>query len=432
MTQDPVRIRIQNDQSVEDVELEVSGFTCITGKTNAGKSAMMRAISGAILNQPVVGMVRKGAKFCTVEVSSSGWGFRWEKGEKGINRYTINGKVYDKVGQVQLPEVNSMGFGSIKVGDKEVQPWWSSQFSPLFLLDKSGPQVTDFISEVSRLTVLQDAIVLAARGKRGATDEAKAKSDEAAKLREKAARVAPAEQLEGLHRDLEAQAESIREYEAKLALSESLELRMSTAASKIRALSGAAAVAVPEDGLEGRVAELATMHRLWCLLEACAKRVIALKEAPKVPVPEAPDAEAARYAEASRFSGIDVLRRSVAAMEGVRAVAVPDSGPISAEAGRIAAGAAALEKIARLSESVRTLSAQVSVPDDPGLERHREGVRALERAAALQQEVSNLSRKALNLDLEFGELCRSIAAIPSCPTCARPMAAEHSHRAKSA
>jgi len=45
----PVKIRIKNFQSIEDLEIEVRGFTAITGKTNIGKSAIMRAISSAML-----------------------------------------------------------------------------------------------------------------------------------------------------------------------------------------------------------------------------------------------------------------------------------------------------------------------------------------------------------------------------------------------
>ena len=273
---DPVRVRIRNFQSVEDVELEVRGFTCITGRTNIGKSAVMRAISSAILNDPVVGKVRKGSQFCTVEVSGSGWGFKWEKGERGVNRYTIGDKVYDKTGQRQLDEVVSMGFGSIKVGDQEMQPWWSSQFFPIFLLDKSGPQVTDFISEVSRLTVLQDAVVLSARGKRQALDEAKAKAEESAKLRDRLSRVSGLDPLIKLHEEMEAQAESIKDYEARLSAVEVLDSKMREAASKIRSLSGVVEAAVPDDRIGGLAASAAAMHGFWVTLESCAKRIILL------------------------------------------------------------------------------------------------------------------------------------------------------------
>jgi len=122
-TLNPVQVRIQNFQSIDHVEFEVRGFTCITGKTNIGKSAIMRAISRSLLNDPVTGMVRKGAKYASVEMKSEGWGYLWEKGEKDVNRYEIDGKRYDKTGQNQLPEIEAMGFRSIRIGDDDLEPW---------------------------------------------------------------------------------------------------------------------------------------------------------------------------------------------------------------------------------------------------------------------------------------------------------------------
>ena len=83
----PVQIRIRDFQSIDSIDLEVSGFTCVTGPTNIGKSAIVRAVSSAILNKSVVGSVRKGKKFCTVEVD----GLKWEKGER-VGRYWVPGE----------------------------------------------------------------------------------------------------------------------------------------------------------------------------------------------------------------------------------------------------------------------------------------------------------------------------------------------------
>ena len=121
----PVNVVINNFQSIDHLDMEICGFTAISGSTNAGKSAIVRAISSAILNNPVGGMVRKGASFCSVELSSEDWGFKWEKNDKGVNRAWIRGKdtPLDKLGQIQVPEITQMGFSSIEVGDDEIQPW---------------------------------------------------------------------------------------------------------------------------------------------------------------------------------------------------------------------------------------------------------------------------------------------------------------------
>ena len=165
----PIEVRIQNFQSIKDVSFRIHGFTTITGKTNIGKSAIVRAIAKSILNAPVTNMVRHGEKFCEVELHSEGWGFRWQKAEKGVNRYYIDGKEnpLDSVGRGQVQEIADFGFGSIKIGEsKYLYPWYASQFDPIFLLNQSGPAITDFISEVSRLDILQNGIVICNKKKK--------------------------------------------------------------------------------------------------------------------------------------------------------------------------------------------------------------------------------------------------------------------------
>jgi len=424
----PIKIRIRNFQSIEDVELVVDGFVCIAGKTNIGKSAIMRAISSSILNDPVVGKVRKGSQFCTVEVSGSGWGFKWEKGERGVNRYTIGDKVYDKIGQRQLDEIVSMGFGSIKVGDQEMQPWWSSQFFPLFLLDKSGPQVTDFISEVSRLTVLQDAIVISARGKRQALDEAKAKAEESLKLRDRLSRVSGLDPLVKLHGDMEAQAESIVEYESRLAAAELLDSKMKAAASKIRSFSGVAAVDVPDDKVGGLAASLAAMHGFWTTLEFCAKRIILMRDVSKAAVPGAPDDEYARHESVMKFAHIDELKRSVAVLDGASKAAVPADG-LRGDVEKIVKAEGLAGRIAGLRAAVTAISATPAVPDEPDMSGEMAAVGYLLSVETLRAEAKALEAGAKKLGKELLELDDEIASIPACPTCDRPVGPEHAHPA---
>lgn len=428
---DPVRIRVKNFQSVEDVDFEVRGFTCITGKTNIGKSAVMRAVSSAILNDPVVGKVRKGSQFSTVEISSSGWGFKWEKGERGVNRYTIGDKVYDKIGQRQLDEIVAMGFGSVKVGDHEIQPWWASQFFPLFLLDKSGPQVTDFISEVSRLTVLQDAIVIAARGKRQASDEAKVKAEESSRLKDRVSKVAGLDPLIKLRSELDDQADSIRSYEERLSAGESLHRRMEESASKIRSLSGVTSVRVPKEDLGPAVEALSSMYGHWRSLESCAHRVISLRDVSKIPPLNPPDDEHDRLMSLSRFAKIGALRKSVDAMKGVSGVSVPDPSGAKDALDRLTALSPHQALIGRLRISVAALSAVVSVPDDPdGVLEAKDAIVRMEEASRLSAEIKSLESKIRSLEKDLKAVDKDLSSIPSCPTCSRPVSPGspgHSH-----
>jgi len=248
----PIYARIQNFQSISDLEIEINGFTCITGITNIGKSAIIRAISGAFLNNPVVGAVRKGEKFCSVSLKSEDWEFIWEKGEpkSGINRYKIKKpekKELEKVGQGQLESISSMGFTSAQVGSKVIHPWFASQFEPIFLLNLSGPAVTDFISDISRLGVLQDCILLNVRGKKRVLDTVRVKSDEVELLKEKEQKLSQLDPLIVLDEELQAQYESIQEYEDRIQTGEALDRDLKQVARDIKGLQPIRDVWLPED-----------------------------------------------------------------------------------------------------------------------------------------------------------------------------------------
>ena len=47
-----LKVTVEDFQSIDKAELEVSGFTCLTGKSNIGKSALLRALNAAMKNLP--------------------------------------------------------------------------------------------------------------------------------------------------------------------------------------------------------------------------------------------------------------------------------------------------------------------------------------------------------------------------------------------
>ncbi len=391
----PVKVRIRDFQSIENLEFEIRGFTCITGKSNIGKSAIVRAISGAILNHPVGNMVRKGAQFCSVEIGSEGWGFKWEKNDHGVNRIWLpgNDRPLDKLGQVQVEQVAKMGFGNIEIGDDRIQPWLAPQFQvkgsgPLFLLDQSGPRVTDFISEVSRLTVLQDAIVLAARGKRGENDQAKLKGDEAKKIRLQLARVSNLDQLEVLQKELEEQSASIQEYEAKVKLGESIINRIKEAQRKLTVLEKLDDIKQPKDQCKAAFEKLTRVRGHQVKLEACAKKIIAVREVSKITVPEPPTQEIARF--------------------------------------RLVAGAAA--KISQCKSALHRVNKNIPTAFEvPDFETFKKVVEIAAKIKRLKLELQQSEIELQTLETEAEQISSELAQIVICPTCKRPMPVEHEH-----
>jgi len=388
----PVYARIQNFQSIADLEIEISGFTCITGITNIGKSAIIRAISGAFLNSPVVGAVRNGEKFCTVSIESEDWGFKWEKGEpkSGINRYELKRpttKELEKIGQGQLDEIASMGFNSVQVGSKVIHPWLASQFEPIFLLNMSGPAVTDFISDISRLGILQDAILLNVRGKKRVLEKAKLKTDEVELLKEKEQKLIELDALLTLNDELNAQYESIQEYEERIRVGETLDRDLKEAAEGIRALQDIRKAQLPDDDIGDDLEQFQEMHSYWIGLEVVAKNILTLRDITSIDIPEPSD-----------------------------------------EVPQIVQAAILADKIDRVKQAVSKLSEEIPLPEPgeyPSELLEAEGV--LARMEVIRGEEDTLRGQLDAIEKELGEVKEELAKIPTCSTCKRPWSENHSH-----
>jgi hypothetical protein len=388
----PVYARIQNFQSIADLEIEINGFTCITGITNIGKSAIIRAISGAFLNSPVVGAVRSGEKFCTVSMESEDWGFKWEKGEpkSGVNRYELKKpttKELEKIGQGQLDEIASMGFNSVQVGSKVIHPWLASQFEPIFLLNMSGPAVTDFISDISRLGILQDAILLNVRGKKRILDKAKLKTDEVELLKEKEQKLVELDALLTLNDELNAQYESIQEYEERIRTGEELDCNLGEAAKDIRTLQDIRTAKIPDDDIGDDLEQFREMYLHWIDLEIAAKNILTLRDITSIVMPEPSD-----------------------------------------EVPQIVQAAILADRIDRVEQIISRLSEEISLPkpgECPSELLEVEGV--LARIEAIEDEENALRGQLDAVEKEMNEVEEELAKIPTCSTCKRPWSEDHSH-----
>ena len=66
-----VKVQVKNFQSLKDVELEIEGFTALSGPNNSGKSALMRAIRGVFQNTGGTSFITHGEKEMEVSLSLS-------------------------------------------------------------------------------------------------------------------------------------------------------------------------------------------------------------------------------------------------------------------------------------------------------------------------------------------------------------------------
>lgn len=437
MKLNPIRVHIKNYQSIGDIEFEVAGFTCITGKTNIGKSAILRAISGALLNKPVTNSVRAGNKSCLVKMSSDAdgrpWGFTWEKAERGLNRYTIDGKAekLENVGQRQPEPISTFGFGSVRIGDKDLYPWYADQWSPLFLLNEGGPTVTQFISEISGLNVLQEAMSLALKGKRKALEELKVSQAEAVQVEEKLAKIDNLPNLEEMLKELEHQQGSILKYEARIGRGKELHADISKLTKQTEALGLVGRVHVPKDDMADQLVSLEAMRSRLEKLEAAAKAVIALR-GKTAAIPELPQKEWGAWDKIRKFDGMDRLRSSVRALEPIGSAEIPDL-PDPKLVSRLAGARQHHRQIGKLRQSINKLEVELRLPEDLGAAPELAAMARAKAAATeiehLKAEIAKLDEDKLKTESEVRNVLKELGEIPACPTCSRPILSGHSHEA---
>lgn len=426
---EPIEVTIENFQSIKKLTFKIEGFTCITGRTNIGKSAIMRALGGALLNNSVVGSVRKGSKYCSVEFKSNSWGLKWEKGERSVNRYWIPGKEepIDKLGQGQHQVAIDLGFPSIKIGSDVTQPWFASQFDPVFLLNKSGPAVTDFISEVSRLKVIQDSIVLSVRKKKRAESRAKIHEEELLKLREVSSKLSKADSLEKLEKDLTNQANSIGEYEIKLVEISDFDQKLSEAAGVITTLKPIQELDPINEPEVSDFSEIKFISSRLSDMELCAKDIIKLRSAKdiKVPTDDIQD-ELKKLLDLERLQAINQLQDEVNRLEKSKKVKTPEVGELDFSS---------IEKIESISSRKEILENEISileksvpVPETPEKSDDLNWIKS--QAGKIEEIEILLLKKENELQKDREELEKvkqEISQIPTCPTCERVWSDQHTH-----
>lgn len=423
----PVEVTIDNFQSISHLEFKVDGFTCITGPTNIGKSAIMRAMSGAMLNKPVVGLVRNGERSCSVRFKSFDWGFLWEKSEKGLNRYTLDGKPdkLENVGQRQPDQISEIGFGCVRIGDRDLYPWYASQWMPLFLLNESGPAVTEFISKILNLDILQDAIGLGLKAKKKTSDEAKIRSGDLEKLRQKESAITALDGTIGMVDELKAQSESIKEYEKRIVRGTQLKNQLEALEKAVDKIGSVSKIQVPPDGFGNEIETYKSIYGHWISLELAAKKVLVLRPAKTVGIPSPPETDFQKLSKVRKYSGLHDLQNSVKKLEPVRKLCTPGMADAS-DIEKVKIARAYVKRIAAARAAVDVLSQEIDIPTvDVDAGALVKAKKTLDQIEVLRSEVSERELSLKTLSSELKSVMKELQAMPSCPTCGRPMPHQH-------
>ena len=241
-----MKVKIENYQSLKDVEFEVKGLTVITGQNNTGKSACARALCGVFSNARGHSHVRIGEKHSTVKVEFEDSGsVEWRKG-KGVNSYTINGNLIDKVGSSVPDEVKKLGVVSVDVSGKEVWPQVSKQFEQVFLLDLPPNVLSSALSDVDKIQALEKASGLARSDIKALKSKAKFKREDLQEEKEKLEGFEGIEEATNLVREVEELEAQIAQNETEILSLEKVEKYRQQWINDINSLEDASNVYLPQ------------------------------------------------------------------------------------------------------------------------------------------------------------------------------------------
>lgn len=219
-----MRVRIRDFQSLHEVDLDAKGFTVITGPTNVGKTAIIRAVYGAIFGKPGDHYIRNGEHTTKVKLEDSDLELFWQKTNKPAkDRMTClkaNGVLHTKLGRDHAQLTAPLGFMELETSTKVLRPQIALQHDPHFLvMGISDTEIAELMKKVARADVTTKASDLVRRDRRDTSaklntrrtdrDEAETKLNELNQLpnlvlmRDKARREAVAlEAKERSHADL--------------------------------------------------------------------------------------------------------------------------------------------------------------------------------------------------------------------------------------
>lgn len=146
-------IKIKNFQSLSGADICLKdGLTVITGATNNGKSAIIRALESAVFNTGSDDYIKAGAGSLSVGISNGEHCAEYNRKIKGKTDKTTyvfdNGDTQQKVGRGQLPEMVSLfNIREVRLQNNQRAKlnFWR-QGEPPFLMDKTAGQLYEFLS----------------------------------------------------------------------------------------------------------------------------------------------------------------------------------------------------------------------------------------------------------------------------------------------
>jgi len=153
------RIKIEDFQSYQNIEIFPGQTTIIVGRNNSGKTAILRALRLVFFNHPDGSdFVRYGAKNATVEIEYDNHIIKRIKGKQNI--YELDGSVYSNFGKDVPQEIATiLGFSIIQVDRNSYELNYGSAHEAPFFVSETSATAGKIFSKLGE-QVLGDLVLL--------------------------------------------------------------------------------------------------------------------------------------------------------------------------------------------------------------------------------------------------------------------------------
>lgn len=455
-----IDIEIHNFQAIDHTQLSIDGFTALVGRSNIGKSSIVRALKAALSGSSSSDDVRhdiatcsrfhrktkKCQCFASVKMTfGDGPSLLWEKGD-AVNRYTVvkDGKeeVYDRVGkEVDLPDFVGEQFSPVKMGSKHNLLQVSDQFEPLFLLNLSGTVVADTLSDLGHLDAVNKALALASKDRRTALSTRKIRRSDLEESQAQLARYADLDHRAGRARKVREDHQALEKAAARVELAGRLLAETTGAAEEIIRLSGHLRQELPAMAtLATAAARRSTVTTFDLGWSSRAVTVRGLTKALQPPLPEVAElrAVATRWATAGRLARELAVRTEVAGrLDGISAVRLPALESMSEKFDawqRVEGWLDRLQALRVLFDKTQRVRATPDVVFESSqattsITRMRQLDGFLDRLGRLQLQEATVAEQLGEAEREEADVLGEFSALGLCPTCSQPITPAHSGKA---
>jgi predicted ATPase len=145
------KIQLSNFMAHANTQIELAdGLNVIVGPNNIGKSTIATAIKIVSRNSQSNFVMQHDQKECSINVETSeGHRIQWNR--KKSPSYVINGQIKDRLGRGGTPPEldETLRLSAVEFEDKDFEPHFGDQKSPIFLINRSPSQIAQFFSTTS-------------------------------------------------------------------------------------------------------------------------------------------------------------------------------------------------------------------------------------------------------------------------------------------